>query len=343
MPKQPTDACRERIIADIDRVLSCYPLSELAGQRVFLTGGTGFFGYWLLMTITRLNAGGAQISVVALSRNPERFLDRHPEFRTAQWLQFIQGDIKNYCFPEGAFDLFIHGASDTSPEAAQRALELFESIVQGTRHVLDHAVASATRRILIISSGAIYGEQPTEVTHIPESAAYSCSSTDPAAAYGEGKRAMEMLAACYSREYGLEPVFARCFAFIGYGLPRHLAVGQLIDSALQNGRITIKGDGKSFRSYLYAADLAVWLLALACKGKPGTPYNVGSDQAYRLDELALLIGDTLKLCTPTEILGLSASMTRIRYVPEVLRIRQELGVEIWTDMKTAIKRMAECI
>ncbi len=335
------DTCRNNIVADIDRVLSCYPLPELAGKRVFLTGGTGFFGYWLLMTIARLNAAGAQISVVALSRNPACFLDRYPELCSASWLQFIQGDVRNYQFPDGNFDLFIHGASDTSPEAAQRALELFDSIVQGTRHVLDHAVACKTRRVLIISSGAVYGDQPADITHIPENSPYSCSSTNPADAYGEGKRAMEMLATCYAREYGLVPVFARCFAFIGYGLPAHLAVGQLIHSALKQGRIVIKGDGKAIRSYLYAADLAVWLLALACKGKVGEPYNVGSDEAFSLEKLAQLINDTLGMRTPLEILGQSASTSRIHYVPDVSRIRQELGVEIWTGIVTGIKRMAE--
>lgn len=342
MSELQSAACRQTIIADIVRVLGQYPLPELAGKRIFLTGGTGFIGYWLLMTIAQLNATGTQISVAALSRKPACFLERYPEFREAAWLQFISGDVRDYPLPDGKFDLFIHGASDTSPEAAKQARELFETIILGTRRVLDHAVTCGTRRILIISSGAVYGEQPPEVTHIPESARYACSSTDPADAYGEGKRAMEMLAACYAREYGLEPVFARCFAFIGYGLPPHLAVGQMINSALKNGRIVINGDGKTVRSYLYAADLAVWLLALASKGKPGEPYNVGSDKAYRLDELAQLIGNTLGLTAPAEILGHSISAKRIRYVPEVLRIRQELGAEVWTDIRTGIKRIQKC-
>lgn len=341
MSKRNVDTCCAHVVEDIHRVLRRYPLPEMAGKRVFLTGGTGFFGYWLLMTIDRLNAKGADISVVALSRNPEQFLDRHPEFRAATWLQFVRGDIKNYDFPQGTFDLFIHGATDTSPDAAHHALELFDSIVQGTRHVLDHAVICKTRRVLIISSGAIYGEQPAEVTHITESSPYACSSTNAADAYGEGKRAMEMLAACHAQKYGIEPVFARCFAFIGYGLPAHLAVGQLIKSALKQGRIVINGDGKTIRSYLYAADLAVWLLALACKGKPGKPYNVGSDEAFRLDELAQLISITLGLDVPVEILGHSTSSSRIRYVPAVSSIQQELGVSIWTDMTTSIRRMAD--
>jgi nucleoside-diphosphate-sugar epimerase len=324
------------------RVLSLYPLPELSGKRIFMTGGTGFIGYWLLMAIAQLNAKNAQISVVVLSRNPEIFLNRYPEFRQAAWLEFIRGDVRDYLFPDGKFDLFMHGASDTSPEAANRALELIDTIILGTRRVLDHALACGTRRVLIISSGAIYGEQPPEITHIPENSPHACNSTDSADAYGEGKRAMEMLAACYAREYGLEPVFARCFAFIGYGLPSHLAVGQLISNAMSDGRIVITGDGKTVRSYLYAADLVVWLFALACKGQPGEPYNVGSDKAFKLDDLAQLIGNTLGLSASALILSQSISTKRKHYVPEILRIRQELGVDVWTDMEIGIRRMAEC-
>jgi nucleoside-diphosphate-sugar epimerase len=162
-------------------------------------------------------------------------------------------------------------------------------------------------------------------------------------AYAEGKRAMEMLAVCYGREYGIEPVIARCFAFVGYGLPPHLAVGQLISSALADGRIVITGDGKTVRSYLYAADLAVWLLALACKGKSGVPYNVGSDEAFRLDELAQLIGETLGVDNSVTILGHTKSARRTCYIPDVSRIQNDLDVKIWTDMRTGIKRMAGCV
>jgi len=341
MTKSQVNKKRKTIIEDVARVLNLYPLPELSGKRIFITGGTGFIGYWLLTTIAKLNEQGSQISVVSLSRSPDRFLESHAEFKDANWLKFIRGDIQNYPFPEESFDFFIHGATDTSPEAANHSLELFESILQGTRHVLNHAVACGTRRVLLISSGAVYGEQPPEVTKTPENATFSCSSTDIADAYGEGKRSMEMLAACYAHTYKLEPVFARCFAFIGYGLPAHLAVSQLINSALNAQRIVITGDGKSVRSYLYAADLAIWLLALTCKGKAGQPYNVGADENYNLLELAKLINKTLNLNVPIEILGASTQTKRTNYIPNISLIKQELGLQVWTNTMTGIKRMAE--
>jgi nucleoside-diphosphate-sugar epimerase len=341
MTEPQSAACRQTIIADIDRVLGLYPLPELAGKRIFLTGGTGFIGYWLLMTLSRLNARGARISVVALSRNPERFLERYPEFKQAAWLQFMRGDVRDYQLPEGGFDLFIHGASDTSPKAAQQALPLFETMTSGTQRVLDHAVASHAERVLVISSGAVYGEQPLGLAHISETTPYGCNPLDAHDVYGEGKRAMETLTACYMREHGLNAVIARCFSFIGYGLPEHLAIGSFINQAISNKRIVIRDGGKAVRSYLYAADMAIWLLALLMKGLAGKAYNVGSDEGIRLDDLAELICDSIGMDKSLEVLDEEIQGKRRRYVPDISSML-ELGVNTWTPLPAAIRQMASC-
>lgn len=331
------------ITEDIARVLACYPLPELTHKRLFLTGGTGFFGYWLLQTLAQLNDQGAEISVTALSRNPHAFLERYPEFRDMTWLKFVQGDVRNYIYPQEYYDFFVHGASETSPQAAQQAGLLFETLFLGTRHVLQHMLHCRAHRILVISSGAVYGEQPSDLSHITEEHKLACDSCDADDAYGEGKRVMEMLVACYAREYGLEAVYARCFAFIGYGLPPHLAAGQIIRDAVVNRQIVIKGDGKAVRSYLYAADLALWLLALLVRGRRGGVYNVGSDQASSLEELARCVADALPWIVPIEILAQTQTTKRLNYVPDVSLIKHEFGVSIWTDLKTAIQRMAEYV
>lgn len=327
---------RQSASDDLARILDLYPLPELYGNRIFLTGATGFIGYWLLMAIAILNGRGAGIAVTALSRNPRRFLERNPGFLDAEWLEFVQGDVRDYPFPSDRFDLFIHGASDTSPEAAARALELFETMVIGTRHVLHHARASGAGRILILSSGAVYGEQPAELSHIPEGAGFGCDPSDPADVYGEGKRAMEMEAVCFGREYGIEPVIARCFAFVGQGLPFHLAIGQLVRTAMQDGKIQILGDGSPVRSYLYAADLAIWLFALLVRGEAGRAYNVGSDHAVSLSELAELVASQFAPPVPIQILAKNVSQRRRRYVPNIGRARSELGLDVWTSLPAAI-------
>jgi dTDP-glucose 4,6-dehydratase len=323
-------------MADLESLFAAYPLPELAGQRLFITGATGFIGYWLQLAIHSLNRRGAGIQVVALSRNPESFLVAHPECQAMNWLSWTQGDVRHYDFPEGHFDAFIHGAADTSPAAAANPIELFDTIVSGARHVLDHALAAKTRRILLLSSGAIYGEQPHQVERLCETDAFACAPFQADNAYGEGKRAMEMLGASYAHTHGIEPVVARCFAFIGHGLPEHLAISQFIRDAQENEFIAVNGDGRQLRSFLYAADLAVWLLALLCRGKAGVAYNVGASHAITLAEAAESVRSVLAPAKRVEVLGNASASARQRYVPDTRRITGELKVDIWTDMETAI-------
>jgi len=158
--------------------------------------------------------------------------------------------------------------------------------------------------------------------------------------YGEGKRAMEMLSACYADAHDIEIMTARCFAFIGYGLPKHLAIGQLINDALYADEITVKGDGKPVRSYLYAADLAVWLLVILLRGKSSSAYNVGSDVAMSIASVAFRIKDALSLEKPVCIGNKNENIqaARISYVPDISHSLNELDVMVWTPLDEAIKK-----
>lgn len=319
--------------------LMAYPLPELHGKKLFFTGATGFMGYWLLLAIRCLNREGADIRVHALSRNPDDFLARHPECRDMSWLSWTRGDARNYAMPDQRFDAVLHGAADTSPQAAANTEDLRDSIVGGTRRVLDHAAASGAKRILLLSSGAVYGEQPADLAHIDESFAFRDTPVDAKPdGYLTGKRIMETLA--FAAGGKIEPVVARCFAFIGYGLPEHLAVGQFIRDAEESAAITVHGDGRPVRSFLYAADLAVWLLALLARGAARQAYNVGSAEAMSLAETAATVRNVLAPEKQVLIQGTRANSVRQRYVPDIGKAERELGLRVWTQFPEAVRLTA---
>jgi nucleoside-diphosphate-sugar epimerase len=339
----PRHTIFEAACSDLDVLLDKWPLPELHGIRMFATGCTGFFGYWLLAALECLNRQGKAIEVVALSRDPQAFLDRHPEFRGLAWLSFMQGDVASFRMPGGRFDAVIHGATDSSPEAAANPSSLLAGMIDGTRRVLDGLAGVGCERFLILSSGAVYGDQPASMPALEEDDRLAGDSLNRANAYGEGKRIMEMLCACRAGNGLPAPVVARCFAFLGPHLPGHLAPAQLLRDALAGGPIVLRGDGSPLRSYLYAADLAVWLLALLARGSAGRAYNVGGGQAISLAELARVIRDTIVPGAAIDILGIDSGAPRHRYLPDTRRAREELGLEAWTPLPQAIVRMAEAI
>lgn len=340
-PNATRDALFNHLLQDFDSILPAFPLPELDRQRIFVTGGSGFIGFWLLLACHWLNQRGAGIQLTLLSRNPDAFLEKHPEFGSLDWLKWVRGDVKNYHWPEESFDQFIHAAADTSPLAA-KSPHLFYDIVIGTQHVVEHATAAGAGRLLLVSSGAVYGEQPENLRGIAENPDQHLALA-PDDSYGRGKQAMEEYARTATASRDIELVIARCFSFVGFGLPEHLAISQFIADALAGHSLRINGDGRAVRSYLHAADLAVWLLALLGRGQSGQTYNVGSSGPLTLLKVASLVRDTLAPASRIDVLNQVAAAPRQRYVPDTRRIEQQLRVNCWTPLESAIRSMAVAI
>lgn len=332
--------------ADLDHVLahtaSLWP--ALAGERLFITGGTGFFGTWLLESIVHARQQlQLDIRATVLSRTPELFLARHPHLAGQEALDWWRGDIRDFGFPGQAHRHIIHAATETYVrEQPEAPLTSFDAIVQGTRRVLDFALHTGARQVLLTSSGAIYGPQPLDRIHVPEQHPGAPDCADPSAVYGEGKRTAELLCALYHQQHGLDVKIARCFAFVGPQLPldKHFAIGNFMNDVLQGRDIAIQGDGTPLRSYLHAADLVIWLLTILLRGAPLRPYNVGSDQALSIADLAQQVATSL----PGRERRVSIARTPepgrppARYVPDVARARSELGLEVRIPLADAIQR-----
>jgi nucleoside-diphosphate-sugar epimerase len=319
---------------------------ELRGQNIFITGGTGFFGSWLLESLSCVNDHlDAQIQATVLSRHPELFAIWHPNIANHPWLSWVKGDVKDFTFPKGEFQFVIHAASEGDLQEVEKTpLVQFDTIVNGTRHVLDFAASHGTRKMLFTSSGAVYGKQPPELMYIPEDYSGSPDTMLQRSEYGEAKRAGELMGQLFAHQFGFEVKIARCFTFVGPYLPldANFAVGNFIKDVMNSRPIVIKGDGTPLRSYLYAADLMIWLWTILMKGKSGHPYNVGSMQPISIFQLAELIS---KLSGEKREIRLKGKPTPglipERYIPSNDRAQFELGLAEYTALENAIiKTMA---
>jgi len=318
----------------------------MRGQQVFLTGGTGFFGCWLVESFCHVNRVldlNAHISI--LTRNPGQFANKCPHLAKDNAVSLQKGDVRNFDFPEGDYRFVIHAATEASAkQSAEAPLDMLSTIVEGTKRALDFAASHRTQAFLFTSSGAVYGKQPGNLTHVPETYLGGPDPLDAASVYAEGKRLAEQLCSQYSNRYGLGAKIARCWAFCGPHLPldAHFAIGNFIGDVLAGRVIEIKGDGTPRRSYLYAADLAAWLWTMLFQAPDVVPFNVGSAQDISILELAELVTRALGANTEIRIAQRSVpGAGPARYVPCVDRAREQLGLEAWTPLEEAIQRTAD--
>lgn len=326
----------------------------LRNAKIFITGGTGFFGTGLLGTLAfAIEKYSLDTQVVILTRNKDAFVKKVPHLiskRMNRHFLFHSGDVRTFDFPNGKFTHVIHAATSASASLNQDdPLEMIDTIVEGTRRTLEFAKRSGVSRFLLTSSGAIYGKIPPELGEVSEDFLGSLDCASKTSAYGEGKRLAETTCVAVAHQTGMQTVIARCFAFVGPYLPldTHFAIGNFIRDGLSGGKIQVNGDGTPLRSYLYSADLSSWLWTLLSLGQTCRPYNVGSDQAISIAELAKLVAETLHHQFPelspevhfakkADTLGVAPN----HYIPSTQRIQMELGVRQMISLKDAILKTA---
>jgi dTDP-glucose 4,6-dehydratase len=337
---------RNPLSRDLDLVLTQTAglWDDLRGGRVLVTGGTGFFGCWILESLLWANDRlGLEVSVVVLTRSAAAFSVKAPHIASHAAVTLNEGDIRSFGWSSGSLSHVIHAGTDTSvPHTREDRLRVFDTIVDGTRRILEVAERAGAGRLLMTSTGAVYGRQPADVSHVPEEYAGAPDATCSKHAGAEAKRAAEMLCAIYAAG-SLHTTIARGFAFLGPYLPldSHLALGNFISAALDGKPIRIVGDGTPLRSYMYAADLAAWLWTILLRGGRGQAYNVGSEHAISIADMARAVATAAGGGSEVVIAGQATGGPVERYVPSTRRARTELGVKVTVDFNEALTRTLE--
>ena len=331
-------------VEDLEHVLEhTEPLwRALDGERLFLTGGTGFVGKWLLETLLHARARmQIDVGVTVLTRNAGRFAATASHLHSSPAVTLLEGDVRDFAFPTDRHAFVVHAATDVVN--VESHLDVFDTCVTGTRRVLDFASARQTQAILMVSSGAVYGRQDPGARGVSEDQLGQVNPADPRAGYALGKLASEWLAHEQAARTSLDVKVARCFAFVGpyLALDQHFAIGNFIRDALDHRQIVIKGDGTPVRSYLYAADMAIWLWRILLDSPRGATYNVGSGEGLPLGDVATIVSNTLKVNEPPLIMtppkeGVAAE----RYLPNVEKIAEQLQLRPTISLEEAIRRTA---
>jgi len=314
-------------------------IEKLLSSAVLITGGSGFVGRWLIESLIQAKLQlGKKATIISLSRSTAQWQD---ELVKRGLLRVITADITDELRIGEEIEYVFHCATpvsallnESNPSEMQRIIEL------GAKRVINRFVNSFTM-VVNVSSGAVYGEQPPDVRCLDEEWLSSPRFTLPDSAYHHAKvnAEAEFNAALTNSSFSV--VHTRLFAFFAPFLPtdRHLAAGNFLRDALAEKPITITGDGRTVRTYMYGTDLVEWLIAAAVRGKSGSAYNIGSPHETTIAELATKVSDAVGSRAGVRILReYDSQKPASRYVPCTTRTEQALGVRLIVDLDEAIER-----
>lgn len=316
-------------------------IERFRGSSILITGSTGFIGKGLLETFLWLDEIYALgLKITSISRDPGSFFLKYPHFKKSTKFRLLKGNIKEKIsdLDIGSIDYVIHAATDVIRKSV--ALDVFNSCIEGTRNVIDLAKLRGCKSFLLVSSGAVYGQQPADISSLSESYIGGIDLSSPKSAYALGKQASEWILHQNASET-MEVKVIRGFAFTGPYLPldQHFAIGNFIGAALQNRSINILGDGTSLRTYLYSAELCLWMLKVLLKGKSQEVWNIGGEQEVSIAELAFLVKDVLNSRSNISIIGKPTGRIE-KYIPSINKIALDLGLFPSVDIKNAIVKTA---
>ncbi len=285
---------------DIRRVAElAFDWAQLDDKTIFISGGTGFIGQFLINVFKFRNAEhGNRINVISCSRRV---------IKSESHVEYIAHDITQPIKIDRSVDYIIHLASNTHPKQyAQDPIGTITTNVFGTHNLLSLAAEKKAERFLLASSVEIYGNG-TEAPMKEDYCGYiDCNTTR--AGYNEAKRVSESLCQSYRTQYGIDCVIGRLARVFGADRKNDTkAIAQFLNKAVHGEDIVLKSLGKQRFSYCYVADAASGLLKILFDGANGEAYNISDDDD----------GDTLG--------GYASYIAGLAGVKSIINVQNDVG------------------
>ena len=251
-----------------------------------VTGGAGFIGSHL---VDRLRQAGRRVRVVDnhASGGPRNLAHRQDD----AGVEAVKLDVRDRAAMleagKGAERVFHLAALADIVPSIERPEAYYDSNVSGTFNVLQAARAGGAKRFIYAASSSCYGIP--EIYPTPETAAIR-----PRYPYALTKRLGEEMVCHWAEVYGLSAVSLRFFNVYGprsrtsgaYGA----VFGVFLAQILAGKPVTVVGDGRQTRDFVYVGDVADALVAAAERESRGDVYNVGTGRAVSINRLVELLG-----------------------------------------------------
>ena len=316
-------------------------LDDLKNQKILVAGGTGFIGSWIAEFIAFLNDNYQfNTSLIILARNTDSFRDEKAHLSNRKDIQFISRDIRNINELSQNVSYIINAAASPDNRThVSNPIETISTITKGTDNLIDSAFKlTKLKKFLYLSSGQVYGKSVPKNESISEVDFGPLDCYKITSIYTEAKRLAEATCCAYSNQYKLPIIIARPFSFIGpyQSLSKPWAVNNFINDALNNKTIRIIGNGEPVRSFMYPADLVVWILKILVSGKSNTAYNIGSPFGISLKDAAEKIVHIAQTNVNIDIKY--NNNDSYCFVPDITLGEKELGLKINYDIEETLRR-----
>lgn len=293
-------------------------------MRALITGGAGFLGAALA---NRLVAQGHHVRVLDdLSSGDRERLDRR--------VAFTRGDTRDipklWTLLRGVDCVYHLAARVSVPESILYPVEYNAVNVGGTVALMTAVRDAQVRRVILASSGAVYGEQgrqPVREDAVPQ----------PQTPYAVSKLAAEQYVLAIGALWGIETVILRVFNAYGPGQPlppsHPPVIPQFLKQALGGGSLVIYGSGRQTRDFVCIADVVDALQAAGtAEGVDRCVMNIGSGDEIAINDLVDRIGQvtgrTLHILrSATESGGVSRLVADVSLAREKLGFRPRISLE----------------
>ncbi len=321
-----------------------FDLKKLHNSRILISGGTGFFGTWMIGFLYYLYKNkNFKFEIFCITRNYKNIKHLCDFIGNDMPFNVLVGDMRHIDLADVRPDLLIHFANVSATETFHGIdqFEKVDALYMGTKNILDQC-GKTLKSVLFSSSGVVYGPDPVDGSHFFEEQLLQSRSDKNSFSLGIGKIVTELMISEYSRRYNYSYSIARCFSFAGELMPLdlHYAFGNFIRCAKSQTDIILNSDGSAVRSYLYIGDAIVWLSCLLCEPK-NTIVNVGSDEPISILELAKLIANKSGVAVKSSPdLKVEGNFVRPTYLPSLGKLFDLYPhLQVWTS----VDQLVDCM
>lgn len=304
-------------------------------MRVLITGGAGFLGSHLC---DRFLAEGHTVIamdnlITGKTANIEHLAGREN-------FLFINHDVTNYIYVEGALDAVLHFASPASPiDYLELPIQTLKVGALGTHKALGLAKAKGAR-FLLASTSEVYGDPLVHPQ--PEEYWGNVNPIGPRGVYDEAKRFAEAMTMAYQRYHNVDTRIVRIFNTYGPRMRLHdgRVVPNFIAQALRGEPLTVYGDGSRTRSFCYVQDLVEGIYRLLLSDEL-EPVNIGNPAEMSIADFARKVIELTNSSSPIDYITPTDSRIqddpKVRQ-PDISKAQRVLGWEPKISLETGLSQ-----